>query len=99
MAPELVSGKMPNEQSDLFSVAVILYQMLSGDLPFKGNDVHSVLYNIVQGEAEPIENKVAGLPDDIRRLFGKILSKNPSDRFADALQLKHELHDLQAKHG
>lgn len=99
MAPELVSGKMPNEQSDLFSVAVILYQMLSGDLPFKGNDVHSVLYNIVQGEAEPIENKVAGLPDDIRRLFGKILSKNPTDRFADARQLKHELHDLQVKHG
>ena len=96
MAPELICGEVPNEQSDLFSVAVILYQMISGDLPFKGNDIHSVLYNIVQGKAVPIESKVAGLPDDIRELFGKILSKNPTDRFEDAQQLKHELHNIQA---
>ena len=95
MAPELVCGEMPNELSDLFSVGVILYEMISGDLPFTGNDVHSVLYNIVQGNAEPIENRVAGLPADITELFRKLLSKNPSERFADAQQLKQELHKLQ----
>ena len=58
MAPELVRGELPNEQSDLFSVAVILYEMISGELPFSGNDVHSVLYKIANGEPEPIENKV-----------------------------------------
>ncbi|MEM7304337.1 MAG: serine/threonine-protein kinase [Pseudomonadota bacterium] len=95
MAPELICGEMPNEQSDLFSVAVILYEMISGELPFKGNDVHSVLYNIVKGEAEPIENKVEHLPHDLKSLFGKLLSKSPSDRFQTADKLEQELRTLQ----
>ena len=96
MAPELVCGEMPSELSDLFSVAVILYEMISGELPFKGNDVHSVLYNIVKGEAEPIDKKIVDLPDDVQRLFTKMLSKNPADRIPTAEQLKLELNTLQA---
>ena len=96
MAPELVCGELPNEQSDLFSVAVLLYEMISGDLPFTGNDVHSVLYKIANGEPDPIEKKVMDLPDEVVQLLNKALAKDPNDRIQSAEQFEYErkqLHD------
>ncbi|MEM8844351.1 MAG: serine/threonine-protein kinase [Pseudomonadota bacterium] len=95
MAPELVCGESPSEQSDLFSLAVLLYEMLSGELPFKGNNVHAVLYNIVNGRPEPLENIVPGLPMDVSGLFEKVLARDPADRLQTAKQLEIEISQLR----
>jgi eukaryotic-like serine/threonine-protein kinase len=56
MAPELVDGVAANELSDIFSVAVLLYEMITGALPFPGSDAHAVLYKIIN--SEPGQSKI-----------------------------------------
>ncbi len=92
MAPELVHGATPNELSDLFSVAVVLYEMVTGKLPFTGKDAHAVLYKIINDEAEPID---LDIPLPLKEILGKALSKDPADRFQSASQLENELSDLR----
>ncbi len=92
MAPELVHGQVPNELSDLFSVAVVLYELISGKLPFVGTDAHAVLYKIINGEPDPID---ADIPSPLRDLISKGLSKDPVDRYQSAPELERELNNLR----
>lgn len=88
MAPELIDGAAANECSDLFSVAVLLYEMITGDLPFTGSDAHSVLYKIVNSEPEAIDDIQ---PDSLKVLLLKALAKQPVDRFNSAAEFEREL--------
>ena len=94
MAPELIHGKTPNELSDLFSVAVVLYELITGKLPLMGDDAHAVLYKIINGEPEPID---ADIPSPLRELINKGLSKDPVDRYQSAQELEGELNELREK--
>ncbi len=88
MAPELIDGAKANEQSDLFSVALLLYEMVTGKLPFSGNDAHAVLYKIINDEPDEIERLEPRLLGD---LLIKALAKNPNERFKSAGELEREL--------
>jgi serine/threonine-protein kinase len=88
MAPELIDGAQANELSDLFSVAVLLYEMITGELPFSGSDAHAVLYKIINSEPESIDDIQ---PDSLKALLTKALAKNPADRFNSAAQFENEL--------
>lgn len=88
MAPELIDGTPANESSDLFSVAVLLYEMITGDLPFSGSDAHAVLYKIINSEPEAI-NDIQ--PDSLKALLVKALAKQPENRFNSAAEFEDEL--------
>ena len=88
MAPELIDGAQASEASDLFSVAVLLYEMTVGDLPFRGKDAHSVLYKIINSEPETLEDIK---PENFKALLKKALAKNPIERFNSAAQFEKEL--------
>lgn len=92
MAPELVHGKTPNQLSDLFSVAVVLYELVSGKLPFVGGDAHAVLYKIINTDPEPIDTDI---PSPLRDLIMKGLSKDPVDRYQSATEMEAELNKLR----
>lgn len=83
MAPEAFKRKR-NEQTDLWSVSVMLYQMLSGRLPFWGNDYAELYGAILNEEPEPLS---ASIPVWVRQVVTKTLTKNPAARFASTREM------------
>ena len=90
MAPELLEAKVPSEQSDQFSLGVVLYEMVTGRLPFTGTDAHEVLYKIISDEPAAVEEGSASLS----ALIFKMLAKDPTHRFDSTQELERELQDL-----
>ena len=88
MSPEQARGKTTDGRSDLFSLAVILYELLCGTRPFTGEDSTAVLYSIVHETAVPITKRREGLPARLDGFFTKALAKQPGDRFADGTSFK-----------
>jgi hypothetical protein len=80
MSPEQVRGLPLDPRSDLFSAAVVFYEMLAGQRPFVGDDVATTMYRIVNGAPRSIEQFVPALQPDLSRVIDWALSKNPPDR-------------------
>ena len=89
MSPEQIKGEHVSQQSDIFSLGVTFYQLLTGELPFKGDSLASLSYQIVQCKFKPADEVRSGLPDSARRIIAKALQKNPDNRFQSAA----EMHD------
>ena len=89
MSPEQIKGEIVGRQSDIFSMGVTFYQLLTGELPFKGDNLANLSYQIVQCKFRPVDEVRPGLPDSARRIIAKALQKNPESRYESAA----EMHD------
>jgi len=87
MAPEQHLGKKITAKTDQFALAVIIYECLSGKLPFNGNNHVGILLEIVNQKATPLKDRVANLPVPISDAVMKALSEDPDDRFENCNQL------------
>ncbi|MEK7833261.1 MAG: serine/threonine-protein kinase, partial [Acidobacteriota bacterium] len=87
MAPEAFKRKR-NQQTDLWSVGVMLYQMLAGRLPFDGADITELYGAILNEEPEPLP---AAVPEWLRQVIGKSLTKDPAQRFQTAAEMRAAL--------
>jgi tRNA A-37 threonylcarbamoyl transferase component Bud32 len=87
MSPEQVRGEALDGRSDLFSLGVVLYEMLVGTKPFAGDSVSSVLYRIVHEPPRDITPHLARVPAPLGAVVAKALAKRREDRFADGLEL------------
>jgi predicted Ser/Thr protein kinase len=83
MSPEQITRGSVDARSDLFSLAVILYEMLCGERPFGGDELAGLAYSIVHEQPMPISKKTAGLPLPMDEFFERALAKEPQGRFAD----------------
>ena len=83
MSPEQITRGDVDARSDLFSLAVILYEMLSGERPFQGDELAGLAYSIVHENPIPMSRKVPGISRAMDEFFGRALAKDPEDRFAD----------------
>ena len=83
MSPEQVAGRKADGRSDLFSLGVTLYQLLSGSLPFAGDSVATLMYQIANQKTPALRKLRRGLPICVARLISKALQKEPARRFAD----------------
>jgi len=83
MSPEQVRGRPVDGRSDLFSLAVILYESLCGERPFTGEDPNAVLYSVVHETPVPITHRVTGLPAGLDGFFDRALAKNAEERYPD----------------
>jgi serine/threonine protein kinase len=81
MSPEQVKGKPLDGRTDLFSVGVMMYEMLTGSRPFGGENVTSIIYKILH-ENPPTPREVVGLHPGLSAVVMKALAKSPDQRFA-----------------
>jgi eukaryotic-like serine/threonine-protein kinase len=91
MAPEAFNRKR-NQQTDLWSVGVMLYQMLSGRLPFEGNDMAELYGAILNENPEPLPPAV---PEWLRQAVAKALTKEPSLRYQSAPEMREALRQFE----
>ena len=87
MSPEQILGKEVSGRSDQFSAAVILYQMLTGELPFGSDAPASILYRIVHNEPTPPHEINEDLPPEVSAALARGLAKDPEDRYDDCVDM------------
>ena len=84
MAPEQIQGKTPDKRSDLYSLGIVLYEMLTGTAPFKAENTLAVLYKHVNEPPPTISRVRPELSSAIQSLVNKALAKDPDKRFQTA---------------
>ncbi len=95
MSPEQAEGKPVDPRSDVFSLGIILYEMATGERPFKGDTTVSVLSSILKDTPPPVTRSNASLPRDVARIVNRCLMKEPARRFQSAVGLATELTELK----
>ncbi len=97
MSPEIFSGGVADGRSDLFSLGVVLYQLLTGRKPFEGGSVSRTIYRVLHEEPAPPSSLRAGIPPGWDRVTRKLLAKSPEARYGTAGELLLNLDRLSEK--
>jgi serine/threonine protein kinase len=92
MSPEQARGKGVDQRTDIWSLGVCLYEMLSGRQPFTGETTTDITASILTKEPEPLNKN---LPSELRRIVGKTLQKEAGKRYQNAKDLLTDLEDVK----
>jgi len=91
MSPEQVRGDALDGRSDLFALAVIVYEMLTGERPFAGDELGSIVYAIVHETPLPATRRLPSLPPTLDAFFDRALAKDPARRLASGIAFREAL--------
>jgi len=95
MAPEQILGKKVDEAADIYSIGVIMYEMVTGIPPYSRGDHMSVMYQHVQGKAKLCQEVNSSVPDDYAELISKAMSVDKSKRYQSMDELMDALNTIQ----
>lgn len=95
MSPQQARGKPLDARTDVWSLGVVIYEMLSGSKPFKGETMTDTLANILHREPEPL--KIGTLPDEFKQIVGKMLAKDIDKRYQTIKDVVVDLKSLQKR--
>ncbi len=87
ISPEQITGGEVDGRSDLYSFGVVMYEMLSGQQPFSGNNAVNILFQHLDGEVPRLRDLVPTLPEPVEQLVQRAMAKDPNDRPASAQEL------------
>ncbi len=99
MSPEQLEGKPVTGQSDLFSLGVTLYQLLTGQLPFRGSSMPKLMFAIANLAHAPVTQVRPELPEGLNQIIDMALAKNPADRFPTGAHMAQALRAFHARLG
>ena len=91
MSPEQARGEDVNNNTDIWSLGVIFYEMLCGKLPFKGEFEQAMIYLIINEDPDPIQKHISEIPSDLIQIVNRMLEKNPDSRYLLASELLSDL--------
>jgi serine/threonine protein kinase/Tol biopolymer transport system component len=95
MAPEQIEGEEVDARSDIFSCGIVLYEMLTGHLPFRGEHEAAMVYAIVNEEPEPLQTYVPDAPSELLHVLGRALEKDREERYQSVQEMLIELRRIK----
>jgi serine/threonine protein kinase len=94
MSPEQVRGERLDPRSDIFSLGVMFYEMLTGQRPFGGKTPAEVMSSILRDPPRDLAELRDGMPDRLRTILGRSLEKDRGRRYQSAAELRNDLAEL-----
>jgi len=91
MSPEQVLGKVTDQRSDIFSLGVMLYEMLTGQVPFIGENVNAIMYQTLNAIPAPPSNANPAVPEMLNYIVAKALAKDLDARYQNAGEMVNDL--------
>ena len=95
MSPEQVAGKRADHRSDLFSLGVVLHEMLTGQPPFQADTVHGLMYQTLNSTPAAPSSRNPELPEIVDLIVAKALNKNVEERYQSATDVARDLRDCK----
>lgn len=97
MAPEQVMGQQVDRRADIFSLGVILYELITGKRPFEGEHITTVAYKIIHEEPLHLKEVKQDIPEDFETIVDKALAKKADERYQTCLELYSDLQEVMNK--
>ncbi len=95
MSPEQIQGGEVDHRSDIFSLGVVFFEMLSGQLPFRGEHEAAMVYSIVNEQPKRITDLLKDAPQALEEIFAKAFEKDPNERYQSAADFAVDLKRLK----
>jgi len=97
MSPEQILGEEIDSRSDVWSLGVLLYEMITGELPFRGENEQAIIYSILYEEPKAVKKLIKPIPAELERILRRALTKKPEKRYPTAKEVAESLKELKAQ--